>query len=80
MNAFLSALLITGVVIFVYMTFFYFISLILQRSDIVDIGWGLGFIVVTISLLLRGIEITNRQLILMGLVTLWGLRLATHIF
>ncbi len=80
MNAFLSALLITGVVILVYMTFFYFMSLILKRSDIVDIGWGLGFIVVTLSLLLRSPDITTRQLILMGLVTLWGLRLATHIF
>jgi steroid 5-alpha reductase family enzyme len=80
MNAFLSALLITGVVILVYMTFFYFMSLILKRSDIVDIGWGLGFIVVTLSSLLRSPDIPTRQLILMGLVTLWGLRLATHIF
>jgi steroid 5-alpha reductase family enzyme len=80
MNFFISAFLLTGVVILVYMTFFYFLSLILKRSDIVDIGWGLGFIFVTISLLLRS-DMGNIKLqILTLLVALWGLRLAIHIF
>jgi steroid 5-alpha reductase family enzyme len=80
MDLFISAFALTAVVILVFMTFFYLLSLILQRSDIVDIGWGLGFIFVTISLFLRASIVTTQLEILTILVTLWGLRLATHIF
>lgn len=80
MNFFISAFLLTAIVILAYMTFFYFLSLILKRSDIVDIGWGLGFIVTTLSLLPRALEITPKLLILTALVTVWGLRLAIHIY
>jgi steroid 5-alpha reductase family enzyme len=80
MNFFISAFTITAIVILVYMTFFYFLSLILKRSDIVDIGWGLGFILVTFSLFLRAQFINTELEILTLLVALWGLRLAIHIF
>ena len=79
MEIFLSTLLFVGIVILVYMTSLYILSLITKRTDLVDIGWGLGFIVVTTSLLLRSTILTNRMLIVLILVTIWGLRLAIHI-
>jgi steroid 5-alpha reductase family enzyme len=54
--------------------------MILKRSDIVDIAWGMGFIVITLTMTLLTPEITNRLLIILGLVVLWGLRLAIYIF
>lgn len=62
------------------MTFLYLLSSILKRSDIVDIGWGLGFIIVTLTSLLLATDITTRMLIITALVTVWGLRLAIHIY
>jgi steroid 5-alpha reductase family enzyme len=80
MNAFLTSLLIVGITIFVYMTFLYLLSMILKRADIVDIGWGLGFILISLTMLLISPEITNHLLIIFGLVFIWGIRLAIHIF
>ena len=74
--------ILTNVVIavFIYMTVFYLISLLVKRADIVDIGWGLGFVLIsTVSLLSQNI-INDRMLIVFILVLFWGLRLAGHIF
>ena len=61
------------------MTLWYLVSLLIHRGDIADIAWGLGFILVAWSsfFLLRP---TSPTLFLNLLVTIWGLRLATHIF
>jgi steroid 5-alpha reductase family enzyme len=61
------------------MTFLYLLSLILKRSDIVDIGWGFGFIITTLTSSLLANNITIKMLIVTILVSIWGLRLAIHI-
>lgn len=80
MNAFLTSLSIVGITVLVYMTFFYLLSMLIKRTDIVDIAWGLGFIVVSITMILLTPEVTTEALIITGLVLLWGIRLAIHIF
>jgi steroid 5-alpha reductase family enzyme len=75
MEVFLTPLLIT----IIYATFWFIISLITKRNDIADIAWGLGYITITIYLILT----TNPQTlntVLYQLVILWGLRLAIHIY
>ncbi|GIW69437.1 MAG: hypothetical protein KatS3mg101_0184 [Patescibacteria group bacterium] len=68
-------------VIFAYMNFWFFLSLIFKRNDIADIAWGLGFILVAWSLLLRGQSTINPAFVMIViLTTLWGLRLAVHIY
>lgn len=62
------------------MTFLYFLSLILKRSDIVDIGWGIGFIVLTLTMFSLTSNMTTPLLIISLLIVLWGTRLATHLF
>ena len=80
MNIFVQSLLSVGVVVLTYMTFLYLLSNILKRSDIIDIGWGIGFIIITLTSLLLATDITTRMLIITSLVTVWGIRLAVHIY
>ncbi len=62
------------------MTLFYSLSLIIKRSDIVDIGWGLGFILVALVSLFSQSYLTDRAILVFFLVLFWGLRLASHIY
>lgn len=76
----MSYYLILAGVLFVYMTFWFVLSLIKKRNDIADIAWGLGFILMSwFSLYLSG-EYGLRSLIVCVLVSIWGLRLAIHIY
>jgi steroid 5-alpha reductase family enzyme len=66
--------------VLIYMTLFYILSIITKRSDVVDIAWGLGFVLISTVSLLNQEILTDRMLIVFILVLLWGLRLSTHIF
>ena len=56
------------------------VSLLLEDASIVDIFWGPGFIVVGAyyAMTVSGAP-SLRGLLVLGLVTVWGLRLALHI-
>jgi len=61
------------------MTFWFIVSLLKKRNDVADIAWGLGFVLLSWSgSLLAGFNL--RSLIINSLVTVWGLRLAWHIY
>lgn len=67
----------------IYMTAWFFVSLEFGRNDVADIAWGLGFVVMAwIAYAFAGIENVSsvRGLLVNTLVTMWGLRLSTHIF
>ncbi len=71
--------LILAIVLFLYMTFWFIVSVVKKRNDVADIAWGLGFILLSWS----GGFMTGlnwRSLIVNTLVTIWGLRLAWHIY
>ena len=55
------------------------LSLILRDSSIVDIFWGLGFVAVAYFYSVAGGPFDARAKLTLGLVTLWGTRLAVHI-
>ncbi len=76
MNVFLTIAL----VVFGYLNICFVLSLIKKRNDIADIAWGIGFIVVAwVSFFIT--NSFNRPGFLVNiLITIWGLRLATHIF
>lgn len=70
---------VLALVIFLYMTGWFFLSIIKRRNDIADIAWGLGFILISwIGLFLSNTSI--RGLLANLLVTIWGTRLAWHIY
>jgi len=65
--------------LFCYMTFWFILSVVKKRNDIADIAWGLGFIL--IAWLSFGLsDFSFKALLVNSLVTIWGLRLAWHIF
>lgn len=62
-----------------YMTFWFVISVIKKRNDVADIAWGLGFVLMAwLSFFLAGYSF--KALLVNSLVTIWGLRLALHIY
>lgn len=66
-----------AILIWVYMTAWYLLSIFKKRNDIADTAWGLGFILVTIYTLLFNPSL--KLSISLLLITVWGLRLAIHI-
>ncbi|HQF62000.1 MAG TPA: DUF1295 domain-containing protein [Anaerolineaceae bacterium] len=78
--SFFSIFLTLGLVILGLMTLLWLVSLILKNASIVDIFWGTGFVVVAwASFFLTPDGFLPRKHLLLLLVTLWGLRLSTHI-
>ncbi len=71
--------LILGLALLAYMTFWFIVSIVKKRNDIADIAWGLGFVIVAwISFAMS--DFSLKAFLVNGLVTVWGLRLAWHIF
>jgi steroid 5-alpha reductase family enzyme len=61
-------------------TLLWLLSIRLQDTSIVDIFWGPFFVLqAAVYAALRPAGDDARQLLLLGLVTIWGVRLATHI-
>lgn len=79
MSAITPLLADTSIVIFIYMTTWYVLSLIRKRMDIVDIAWGLGFVVATVTAFFRIRSHGTLAWLALLLVSIWGLRLAIHI-
>lgn len=71
--------LFASLVIFVYMSIAFLISLVLKKADIADVAWGFGFIVLAIS----SYFYQNHQGVLpkltLLLLVIWGVRLSLHI-
>jgi steroid 5-alpha reductase family enzyme len=68
-----------GLVLFVYMSLWFVVSLIKKRNDVADVAWGIGFVLLTwVSYFLSG-DFGMRGLLVGLLVSVWGLRLAWHI-
>lgn len=66
-------------ILLTYYIFSYFVSLIIKRMDIADIAWGIGFPLICWSaFLLSGFSL--RSLIVNILISIWGIRLAFHIY
>jgi steroid 5-alpha reductase family enzyme len=70
-----AAVAVAGVMLITWL-----LSLPLRNASIVDITWGLGFVVVAWVVRLQGDTNTTRQWLLVAMVTIWGLRLAGHLF
>ena len=67
-------------VLFMYMNFVFVVSIIRKRNDVADIAWGLGFVILAwLSFFIVG-QYEPKALIVNSLVSVWGLRLAWHIY
>ena len=78
--SFLSVFLSLGLIVLGLMALLWLVSLALKNSSIVDIFWGMGFVVVAwAAFLMTPNGYIVRKLLLCVLVSLWGLRLSLHI-
>jgi steroid 5-alpha reductase family enzyme len=78
---FITAFLDAGFLVLCLMVVLWLISLTIKNSSIVDIFWGIGFVLIawlTFALFPEGY--LPRKVLSALLVTIWGLRLSIHIF
>jgi len=68
-------------IIFIYFLIFFVVATAIKNNSIVDIGWGLGFVVTAWILFFLGDPsvLTIEKIILNLMVSFWGLRLFYHI-
>ncbi|MCF8002101.1 MAG: DUF1295 domain-containing protein [Halanaerobiales bacterium] len=66
--------------ILVYFIVFFIIAIFKKNNSVVDIGWGLGFVLVSYYVLIITGNLHFRSLLVTIFVSIWGLRLAYHIF
>ena len=69
----------TSMILISLLTILWVISIIIKNASIVDLFWGFGFVVANISYFLISGDIYLRKLILLILVTIWGLRLSIYL-
>ncbi|MGV3526296.1 MAG: DUF1295 domain-containing protein [Candidatus Sericytochromatia bacterium] len=79
LSVFTQAALLSAGVVFVYMNTWFAASVIKKKADIVDVAWGLGFVVIATVLYLQRDVFSARALLTLAAVGAWGLRLAGHI-
>lgn len=68
-----------ALLLFIYMSFWFVVSLIKKRNDVADVAWGLGFVLMTWMSFVLSDNSGTRGLLVGILVSIWGLRLAWHI-
>ncbi|PKQ60847.1 hypothetical protein BZG02_17750 [Labilibaculum filiforme] len=72
---FLQAFLI----IFILVTLLWVFSVIITNVSIVDVFWGMGFVIVNAFYITYSGDFFTRKLLLLVLVSLWGLRLSIYL-
>ena len=71
--------LILALILLVYMSLWFLVSLIKKRNDVADVAWGLGFVLMAWTSFFLAGYFSMRALLVCTLVSIWGLRLAWHI-
>ncbi len=76
----ISAILLVALISIVFlMAIMWIVSVVLHNASIVDLFWGIGFIITASIYLFLSEGYETRKLIVFGLTAIWGLRLSVHI-
>ena len=75
-----TAMATAAIAIAIFMVAMWLLSLALKNASIVDVGWGIGFVIVAWAVRARVDGNAGRQLLLVIMTTVWGLRLAGYLF
>ena len=70
---------VTLLIALVFQTIMFVLARVLRRDDLVDVGWGLGFVVVCFSWLVILPQVSFSYALILFCVSLWGIRLTYHI-
>jgi steroid 5-alpha reductase family enzyme len=71
---------LAALVVFLYMSAVFLVALARKNNGVVDIAWGVGFILVSVVVFLLFGHGRARQWLALALVVIWGGRLALHIY
>ncbi len=75
-----DGLLFPFIVTFIYFTGIFILATIIKNNSIVDIGWGMGFVIgAWVSLFVTPAP-TLLSYIIVGFISFWGLRLSIRLF
>lgn len=75
LTLFLQALL----VLFILVTLLWGWSVWIKNVSIVDLFWGMGFVIVNAIYFFNSGNLYTRKILLLAFVTLWGLRLSIYL-
>lgn len=78
MDQLINAIIDLSLILGAFAVINFILSVLVKRNDIADVQWGIGFIIICIYLYLN-YDPTPLALLVYALITLWGLRLSTHI-
>ena len=73
-------LVIPLIITFVYFTAIFIYAQILKNNSIVDIGWGMGFVIGSWVTLLTTESPTLLSYLVVAFITVWGVRLSVRLF
>lgn len=74
-----QAVLAAAATIFAFMNLMYLVAWRARNAGLVDAGWGLGFVLVALVLLIRSDVVNPAVVVVYCLIHLWGLRLVSHL-
>jgi steroid 5-alpha reductase family enzyme len=72
-------LTLSVLVVLVYMVAIWLLSLLTRNASIVDIFWGLGFVLLAVVYFVVTDGFIGRKVLITALVAVWGLRLSLYI-
>ncbi|MDD2228075.1 MAG: DUF1295 domain-containing protein, partial [Candidatus Cloacimonetes bacterium] len=75
-----SAIYLVIGAVFLYVNLLFILALLVKKNDIMDVAWGLGFIMITVLSLFFDPGYHWRRILVSALVTLWGARLLIYIY
>jgi len=68
-----------ALILFLYMSMWFVLSLLKKRNDVVDVAWGLGFVLMAWASFFLGTVQGSRGILVGFLISVWGVRLSWHI-
>ena len=75
----LTLFLQASLLILVLVTLLWVVSVIVKNVSIVDLFWGFGFVVVNAFYAFMSGDMTDRKMLVLVLVSIWGLRLSIYL-
>lgn len=75
----ITIILNASLIILVLVTLLWLVSVFINNVSIVDLFWGMGFVIVNAWYFFVAGDMHPREVLLLVLVTIWGLRLSVHL-
>ena len=75
----LTLFLQASLIVLVLFTLLWLLSVRLKNVSIVDLFWGIGFVVVNTFYVWMSGDLTPRKILMLVLVTIWGMRLSIYL-